>query len=359
MSVTKRGKKWHFKIQVNGVRYWGVLEKRTKREAEEEEAEIVHRIRTGEYIAPRKDSTLKEFIEQVYKPHAKESKKSFRSDESMLKPIIEKLGKKRLSKISSFDIEKYKSERRKSTTVRFIKSGDEKIHKPRSVSSVNKELKLLSRIFKLAKIRPNPCDEVELIKGEAKRRRWMKHTEFQKLLPFLMEDRRAHLLDIVILDLNTGIRQKEQFCLKPEDCDFEHEVIIIRDSKTGEGREVAMNTEAREILKRLVKQAEEKGWEYLFTNPATGTRWKSILRSWTTACRKAGIMDLHFRDLRRTWATHALASGAPVTGVRDNLGHGSISTTNIYAQATDEGKKKAVSVVEWNKSGTKQKRQAG
>jgi len=30
-----------------------------------------------------------------------------------------------------------------------------------------------------------------------------------------------------------------------------------------------------------------------------------------------------------------------------------------YAQATDEGKKKAVSVVEWNKSGTKQKRQAG
>jgi integrase len=157
-------------------------------------------------------------------------------------------------------------------------------------------------------------------------------------------------LDIVILDLNTGIRQKEQFCLKPEDLDFEQEVIIIRDSKTGEGREVAMNSEASEILKRLVKQAEEKGWEYLFTNPETGTRWKIILRSWTTACRKAGIQDLHFRDLRRTWATHALASGASVTAVRDNLGHGSISTTNIYAQATDEGKKKAVSVIEWNKT---------
>jgi hypothetical protein len=33
--------------------------------------------------------------------------------------------------------------------------------------------------------------------------------------------------------------------------------------------------------------------------------------------------------------------------------------TNIYAQATSKGKKKAVSVVEWNKSGTKPKRQAG
>jgi hypothetical protein len=63
MSVTKRGKKWHFKKQVNGMRYWGVFEgMRTKPEAQEAEEEITHRIRTSEYIAPRKDSTLKEFI---------------------------------------------------------------------------------------------------------------------------------------------------------------------------------------------------------------------------------------------------------------------------------------------------------
>lgn len=127
-------------------------------------------------------------------------------------------------------------------------------------------------------------------------------------------------------------------------------MIIIRESKTDEGREVPMNSAACEILQRLVKQAESKNWEYLFTNPVTRTRYKTIKRSWTTACRKAGIKDLQYRDLRRTFATHALAEGAPVTGVRDALGHGSLSTTNIYAQATDEGKKRAVSVVEWNKT---------
>ena len=187
----------------------------------------------------------------------------------------------------------------------------------------------------------------------------MKKAEFEALLPFLLEEQRAHLLDIVMLDLNTGLRQKELLCLTPTDVDFEQEVIIIRESKTDEGREVPMNREARNILERLVKLAESKGWQYLFTNPQTGTRYKTIKESWETACRKAGIKDLQYRDLRRTWATHALAEGAPVTGVRDNLGHSSISTTNIYAQATDEGKKRAVSVVEWNKSGTKQQRQVG
>jgi integrase len=128
-------------------------------------------------------------------------------------------------------------------------------------------------------------------------------------------------------------------------------------SKTDQGREVPMNIEARKILELLVKLARSKWWEDLFTK--TGTRYLIIKRAWKTAYISAGIKDLQYRDLRRTWATHALAEGAPLTSVRDNLGHGSISTTNIYAQATDEGKKKAVSVVEWNKSGTKQKRQAG
>jgi integrase len=360
MSVKKRGKKWHYKKQIDGVRYWGVLEgARTKRDAEEAEDEIVHRIRTGEYTPPGKDKTLSEFVEQTYRPWAMENKKSWRSDNSMLKPILEKLGKKKLSKISAFDIEKYKSERRKSTTVRVTRNAEGVQHKPRARSSVNKELKLLRRIFNMAKVKPNPFEDVEFIKGETKRKRWMKQTEFQALLPFFMEKRSAHLLDIVMLDLNTGLRRKELLCITPDDVDFEHGVIIIRESKTDVGREVPMNTEARNILERLVKLAQSKGWEHIFTNPYTGKRYVTFKKAWTTACRKAGINDLQYRDLRRTWATHALAEGAPLTGVRDNLGHGSISTTNIYAQATDEGKKKAVSVVEWNKSGTKQKRQAG
>lgn len=65
-------------------------------------------------------------------PWAKDNKKSWKSDRAMLDAILAKFGKKRMSQISSFEVEKYKIERRDSLTVR---------EKPRSRSSVNKELK--------------------------------------------------------------------------------------------------------------------------------------------------------------------------------------------------------------------------
>lgn len=62
--------------------------------------------------------------------------------------------------ISPFEIERYKIKRRDSITER---------KKPRSKSSVNHELKLLSCIFQLAKlqkqVRVNPCLEVAKLKG--------------------------------------------------------------------------------------------------------------------------------------------------------------------------------------------------
>jgi integrase len=42
--------------------------------------------------------------------------------------------------------------------------------------------------------------------------------------------------------------------------------------------------------------------------------------------------------MRHTHATHALAHGAELTSVRDNLRHASISTTSIYLHG-DDGKR--------------------
>ena len=39
--------------------------------------------------------------------------------------------------------------------------------------------------------------------------------------------------------------------------------------------------------------------------------------------------------MRHTHATHALARGATLTTVRDNLRHASLSTTSIYLHADD------------------------
>ena len=47
--------------------------------------------------------------------------------------------------------------------------------------------------------------------------------------------------------------------------------------------------------------------------------------------------------MRHTHATHALASGAELTTVRDNLRHASISTTSIYLHSDDVKRARQIS----------------
>lgn len=87
---------------------------------------------------------MNEFVENSYKPWARANKKSWKIDMSRLKPILAFFGNKKLSEISPFLIEKYKIERKATPVVSKKKS------KPRSLAAVNRELRLLSRIFRLA-----------------------------------------------------------------------------------------------------------------------------------------------------------------------------------------------------------------
>ncbi len=343
MSVYKRTWKqkngstascWYFHRTIDGVRYRDRLPTaRTKAQAEEAERHILAAIHDGKYTGGSKtQKTLKEFAHEVYIPWAKENKTSWRGDASMLKVLVRILGKKKLTEISQFDVEKLKSHLRKTLTRRET---------PMSASYVNKHLKMLSKIFRLAKVKNNPCDEVKRLGGETKRKRWLRPEEREKLQEALQSPRRVLLAQAIELDLNTGLRRGELLSLKPDDIDFHRGLLMVRAGKTG-AREVPINTRARLILSDLVSQASASGWEYLFTNPRTGTRIKDLKKSFKNALKDAGIEDFTFHDLRHTFGTIAVDRGAPLTGVRDALGHTTLETTNRYVHATDEGKRRAV-----------------
>jgi integrase len=100
-----------------------------------------------------------------------------------------------------------------------------------------------------------------------------------------------------------------------------------------------MRLTAWAILVGLVETAQTKGWEYLLTNPQTGTRYKDLKRVWISVLKDAEIEDLTLHSLRHTFITRAIDSAAPITGVRDAVGHKSLATTNQYAHATEEGKR--------------------
>ena len=105
------------------------------------------------------------------------------------------------------------------------------------------------------------------------------------------------------------------------DVDIVRMEIILRETKNGEPRKVPLNSVTEEVVFRLLEKAKAENHKYLFTNPETGKKDVSILRSWATACRLAEITDLHFHDLRHTFGTRAIENGATLPEVKEVMGH--------------------------------------
>jgi integrase len=69
----------------------------------------------------------------------------------------------------------------------------------------------------------------------------------------------------------------------------------------------------------------------------------SVSRSWVRYRKRHGGAKVNLHSLRHFHATQALAAGARVHDVADQLGHKDVATTiRIYGHGTDEGRKKVV-----------------
>jgi integrase len=73
-----------------------------------------------------------------------------------------------------------------------------------------------------------------------------------------------------------------------------------------------------------------------------GRRITDIKKSFTTACRRAGIEDFRVHDLRHTFASWLVMEGAPLTEVRDLLGHTTVRMTERYAHLAPDNHRSAI-----------------
>jgi integrase len=347
---------WYFHKTINGARYRDrIPTARTKAQAEEAERQILAEIHAGTYGKPQGKIKMKEFVEKHYQPWAREHKRSWKNDESRVKPILEFFKNRMLCEITSGQVVEFRE---------WLRMQKTKRGRQRSAAAVNRVLQLLSRIFSLSieqkKWHRNPCSKAEmgdkrlLLKGERQRRRWLKPNERDRLDAALIayqqsnDKRKNPYLDkIILLDLHSGLRKTELLKLRPEDCDFETGLIHVRETKTDEPREVAMSATARQVLTELVGNARRKGLTYLFTNPHTGRRYTDVKKAFRAVLTDAGINNLWFHDLRHSFATAAGDSpDVSLPALAETLGHKSIKTTMIYTHATDEGKRRVVDAAE-------------
>ncbi len=148
-----------------------------------------------------------------------------------------------------------------------------------------------------------------------------------------------HLKPIVITALNTGMRKEEILSLEwDRHVDLRHGFILLDKTKNGERREIPVNEMLRETLQGLVRHINTP---YVFVD-GDGSRFANIKRSFQSACRRAGIKDFRFHDLRHTFASHLIMAGVDLTTVKELLGHKSLVMTMRYAHLAPGHKAKAV-----------------
>ncbi len=134
----------------------------------------------------------------------------------------------------------------------------------------------------------------------------------------------------------TGIRVSELISLKLSDVNFQVGYIICRDAR--KERVVPFGTPAKRALTDYVKNARglmlaDQESDVLFTNcsgqPMSRQGFWKLVKYYA---RKAGITaDITPHTLRHSFAAHLVENGADLRSVQEMLGHSDISTTQIYA----------------------------
>ncbi len=112
----------------------------------------------------------------------------------------------------------------------------------------------------------------------------------------------------------------------------------VRESKNGQARHVPMDITVRELFCNYPRRSVTS----LIFAGASGTRLTDIRVGFQNACARAGISDLHFHDLRHTFASQFMMAGGELYVLKEILGHKSINMTQRYSHLSPAYKVKAI-----------------
>ncbi|MBW8000574.1 MAG: site-specific integrase [Planctomycetes bacterium] len=125
----------------------------------------------------------------------------------------------------------------------------------------------------------------------------------------------------VLLALATGLRRRDIDSLKICDIDFEKNSISTKSRKTKTS--MASRPVSAEIMSELSKYvcSLDVGQEQLFKTKFSHRKWQKI-------CKEAGLADLRFHDLRKTFCSLLAQNGVSTAVTQRLLEHSSPNLTN-------------------------------
>ncbi len=196
-------------------------------------------------------------------------------------------------------------------------------------------------LFKMGLVKEDSAESLKAPKIEKKMPEILTTDEVNRLLDQPKGNAPKDLRDRAMLELlyATGIRVSELIALKMSDVNFQVGYIVCRDAH--KERIVPFGTPAKRALTDYVKNARglmlaDQNSDVLFTNcsgkPMSRQGFWKLVKYYA---RKAGITaDITPHTLRHSFAAHLVENGADLRSVQEMLGHSDISTTQIYANMT-------------------------
>jgi len=266
--------------------------------------------------------TLDEFWPD-YLAHAKTTKKaSWGTDVARSRPLLAFMGRHPMDRITPWTIDQYKISR------------DGQVG-PRTI---NMELQLLRHMLNCAR----DWDIIDVDVAALFRKKFLHVPE--RPIRTLSDDEEARLLaaavdhvaDVCTLSLHMGLRMKEILAIEIPHCRFDERILAVL-GKGGRTRDVPMNTTSERVLRRRVAGAKDGALFHW-----GGARIKRFYHAWYNALERAGIDDLDFHDLRRSFGCRLLAAGVDLVTIQKLYGHKSIQTTMLYLGVTSQSKMDAV-----------------
>ena len=162
----------------------------------------------------------------------------------------------------------------------------------------------------------NPCRGIER-NDEAKRVRYLSGDELARLTPALAAQADQQAADIVRLLMLTGCRRGEALAARWADLDLTSGVWskpahLVKQKKLP--HVAPLSAPARQLLSCIreeqVREHPHNLPEYVFCGRFGRGHRQSIKRAWEGTRRAAGITNLRLHDLRHSFASQLVSSGA-------------------------------------------------
>lgn len=345
----KKGNRWYSDFLYKGQRYFKCHGPVNKTVASEKDMLFRGQVASGEYIREKDNLVFSKAIEEALKrSKAENTDGSYKRNILNAEHLKSFFGDRRISEIESNEVlmRKYINDRKEDIKARQMKRGREEPQV--TYTCINRELAFLRSMFNVLilarKASKNPVSLIKLFK-EVQKERILTLEEEDKIFSELekADKRYIHLKDMIIIALNTAMREGEIMAMEKGWINLRDRLIVVpRHSQKGKikDKRIPINTKIYPIIKRLM--GENSDSPYLFVNTKTGTRFTSIQNSWNGILKKAGLTGkpgvdkLRFHDLRHTAATKLATGGMNLKFIAQYLGHTDIRTSARYIHYSDK-----------------------